>query len=97
MKFIYALLIAFLMISCKGISQEQQDNPKKEYAIVKSDAEWKAELPQMAYYVLRKAGTERAFSGPLNYNKEAGTYVCAKRLNMFLRGITLGIHHMNHK
>jgi peptide-methionine (R)-S-oxide reductase len=31
----------------------------------------------MAYYVLRKAGTERAFSGPLNYNKEKGTYVCA--------------------
>jgi peptide-methionine (R)-S-oxide reductase len=31
----------------------------------------------MAYYVLRKAGTERAFSGSLNYNKKEGIYVCA--------------------
>ena len=38
---------------------------------------WKAELPEITYYVLRKAGTERAFSGPLNENKKAGTYVCA--------------------
>jgi peptide-methionine (R)-S-oxide reductase len=67
----------FLLVSCNGISQEQQQKPKKEYTVVKTDAEWKAELPQMAYYVLRKAGTERAFSGPLNYNKEKGTYVCA--------------------
>lgn len=77
MKSIAPLLMLFLLVSCNGISQEQQQKPKKEYTVVKTDAEWKAELPQMAYYVLRKAGTERAFSGPLNYNKEKGTYVCA--------------------
>jgi peptide-methionine (R)-S-oxide reductase len=31
----------------------------------------------MAYYVLRKSGTERPYTGPLNDNKKAGTYVCA--------------------
>ena len=61
------------MISCKSNSQEQKSN----YLVSKSDAEWKEQLPKMAYYVLRKAGTERAFSGSLNYNKKEGIYVCA--------------------
>ena len=61
------------MISCKSNSQEQKSN----YLVSKSDAEWKKQLPEMAYYVLRKAGTERAFSGSLNYNKKEGIYVCA--------------------
>lgn len=61
------------MVSCKSNSQEQ----KSKYLVSKSDAEWKEQLPEMAYYVLRKAGTERAFSGSLNYNKKEGIYVCA--------------------
>ena len=61
------------MVSCKSNSQEQKSN----YLVSKSDAEWKEQLPEMAYYVLRKAGTERAFSGSLNYNKKEGIYVCA--------------------
>ena len=71
------LLISLLvsLVSCQGNAQKAKEN--KNYAVQKSDAEWKAELPEMAYYVLRKAGTERAFSGPLNDNKKAGTYVCA--------------------
>ena len=71
------LLISLLvsLVSCQGNAQKAKET--KTYAVQKSDAEWKAELPEMAYYVLRKAGTERAFSGPLNDNKKAGTYVCA--------------------
>jgi peptide-methionine (R)-S-oxide reductase len=61
------------MVSCKSNSQEQ----KSKYLVSKSDAEWKEQLPEMAYYVLRKAGTERAFSCSLNYNKKEGIYVCA--------------------
>ena len=45
--------------------------------IVKTEAEWKAELTGQEYYVLRKKGTERAFSGDLWDNKEKGTYICA--------------------
>ncbi|MCB0662900.1 MAG: peptide-methionine (R)-S-oxide reductase MsrB [Saprospiraceae bacterium] len=45
--------------------------------VVKSAAEWKAELSDMEYYVLREKGTERAFTGDLWDNKKEGTYTCA--------------------
>ncbi len=34
----------------------------------KSDAEWRQQLTEEEFYVLRKHGTERAFSHPLNNN-----------------------------
>ena len=42
----------------------------------KSDAEWRAELPPERFAVLRQGATERAFSGVLYHNREAGTYQC---------------------
>ena len=42
-----------------------------------SDAEWKKRLSPPAYNVLRKEGTERAFTSPLNDEKRKGTFVCA--------------------
>ena len=45
--------------------------------IVKTDAQWREQLSQQQYTVLRKHGTERAFTGPYHDSKEAGTYLCA--------------------
>ncbi|MGE0846425.1 MAG: peptide-methionine (R)-S-oxide reductase MsrB [Flavobacteriaceae bacterium] len=44
--------------------------------IIKSDAEWKSQLTPEQYRVTRKHGTERAFTGPWNDVKEAGTFKC---------------------
>ena len=44
--------------------------------IIKSDAEWRAELSDEAFKVLRKHGTERAGSHE-NFPKDPGTYLCA--------------------
>lgn len=45
--------------------------------VVKSDAEWKQLLTAEQYRVLRRDGTERAFTSELLEVHEAGTYVCA--------------------
>jgi peptide-methionine (R)-S-oxide reductase len=44
--------------------------------ITKSDDEWKKELTEEQFYVARKKGTERAFTGQYWDNHEAGTYRC---------------------
>jgi peptide-methionine (R)-S-oxide reductase len=46
--------------------------------VTKSDEEWKAQLSPEAYKVIRREGTERAFSGDLwKINKTEGVYRCA--------------------
>jgi peptide-methionine (R)-S-oxide reductase len=42
-----------------------------------ADTEWKKRLTAEQYQVLRKHGTERAGTSPLNAEKRRGRYVCA--------------------
>lgn len=44
--------------------------------IRKTEAEWRAQLTPEQYQVVRKHGTERAFTGEYVYAKEDGTYCC---------------------
>lgn len=60
-------------------TEEPQYSPPPEGNIIKVEkpaSEWKAELSDLEYKVLREAGTERAFSGDLWDNKEEGIYTC---------------------
>lgn len=51
--------------------------PQKIEKLVLSDAEWKKRLTPEQYQILRKEGTERAGTSPLNDEKRAGVYYCA--------------------
>jgi len=76
MKKILILTLVAIFYSCDGSAQKKEIKQKETYPISKTDAEWKKQLTDMQYYVLRKAGTERAFSSPLNKNYEDGVYYC---------------------
>ena len=75
MKNISVLFLSLLFFGCNSSAQDKKEN--KTFPIVKSDAQWQAELTEMQYHVLREAGTERAFTSPLNKVYESGTYLCA--------------------
>ncbi|MBD2463368.1 peptide-methionine (R)-S-oxide reductase MsrB [Oscillatoria sp. FACHB-1407] len=49
----------------------------EQFEITKTEAEWQKVLTPEQFYVLRKHGTERAGTSPLDKNYETGTYVCA--------------------
>ncbi|GAA4231562.1 peptide-methionine (R)-S-oxide reductase MsrB [Postechiella marina] len=72
MKKIFIVALTFFFFNCKGNAQKEN----KTYKISKTEAEWKSELTDMEFYVLRKAGTERAFSSALNKNDNKGVYTC---------------------
>ena len=74
-----SIIIVFntLLFSCDSPAQKSQKTTQQSFEVVKTDAEWQAELSPMAFNVMRKNGTERAFSSNLNDNYKPGTYACA--------------------
>ena len=73
-------LVLLIGLSCftascqtKTISNDQE----KVYPIQKTDEEWKEILSEEQFYILRKHGTERAFTGAYWDNKRKGTYYSA--------------------
>lgn len=59
-----------------------------QYAVTKSDAQWRAELDPAEYAVLRKAGTERAGTGELLNEHREGVYRCRACGNELFRSST---------
>ena len=57
----------------KSKSEKKAEN----FPYTLSDSEWKERLTSEQYRVLRKAGTERSGSSPLNSEKRDGIYCCA--------------------
>jgi peptide-methionine (R)-S-oxide reductase len=47
------------------------------FEITYSDAQWRAKLSAAQYDVLRREGTERPYSSPLNDEHRAGLFACA--------------------
>lgn len=75
MRKISLIFLSILLFNCNTSAQDK--NKEKKYEVTKTDSEWKAELSDLEYFVLRKGGTESAFSSDLNKNNKDGVYVCA--------------------
>lgn len=76
---LFLSMLAFVVTSCNA----QKNNVKtkstaavKVEKIEKTEAEWKEILDEKEYYILREAGTERAFTGDHWDDKSDGVYVC---------------------
>jgi peptide-methionine (R)-S-oxide reductase len=67
-----ACATAALLVAGCGSEAQAQSFP---YRL--TDEEWRRRLGPQRYAILRKAGTERAGSSPLNSEKRRGTYHCA--------------------
>ncbi|HEY9634559.1 MAG TPA: peptide-methionine (R)-S-oxide reductase MsrB [Coleofasciculaceae cyanobacterium] len=50
---------------------------KSDFEITKSEEEWRKILTPEQFHVLRKHGTERAHTSPLDKQYAKGTFVCA--------------------
>ena len=46
------------------------------FEVTRTDAEWRAMLSPLEYKVMRREGTERAFTSPLNNEKRTGLFLC---------------------
>jgi SelR domain len=49
----------------------------KQYPVTRTDAEWRALLTPEQYDIMRRHGTEAPGSCALNFEKRAGTFLCA--------------------
>lgn len=84
-----ALTAAFAMVACTEQPTKDKNAPAQGAStaatgsqtfpgekVVKTEAEWKAQLTDLQFEVTRQAGTERAFSGEYWDEKHEGTYLC---------------------
>ncbi len=49
----------------------------EKFEVMMTDEEWRKKLTPQQYEILRKEGTERPYSSPLNKEKRKGTFACA--------------------
>jgi peptide-methionine (R)-S-oxide reductase len=60
----------------------------RQYPVSKTDEQWRQELSPQEYAVLRRAGTERPWTGEYNETRTVGVYSCRACGNELFRSET---------
>ncbi len=71
MRYFIVFSLSWFVASCQTKLKKHQ-----QYPVQKTEQEWKNKLSDISYYVLRKSGTERAFTGKYYNHHEEGVYTC---------------------
>jgi peptide-methionine (R)-S-oxide reductase len=58
-------------------SADKNPNAQASEKIIRTEAEWRAQLTPDEYRILREKATERPFTGAFYQNRETGNYHCA--------------------
>jgi peptide-methionine (R)-S-oxide reductase len=82
---VLAVVVAVAMAACRQHEDPtgnmhahgNMENGDMTDRVNKSEEEWREELTEDEFHVLREAGTEPAGTSDLLHNKQEGTYVCA--------------------
>ncbi len=71
--------VAHKSVKVEASTNEPDFNEVKmeKISIIKSDSQWRQELTEEQYRILRQKGTEPPFSGQYLHSHEEGVYVCA--------------------
>jgi len=77
-----AILSACLALyACNNFGQSTETKKEKTMnkvpTVVKTEEEWKKQLSEEQFYILRQKGTERAFTGKYYKTNDKGVYSCA--------------------
>ena len=64
------------------------DAAAARFAVTKTPAQWRRQLGPERFRILRQAGTERAFTSPLDKERRRGRYVCAGCANPLFSSTT---------
>ncbi len=80
MKFktiMYAAFFATMGACAQQPRQHGDQENQASFKVQKTEEEWKNQLSEKQYYVLRQKGTERAFTGEYDKHYKNGIYHCA--------------------
>lgn len=73
----YQIFISILFfLSCTGQEKKTINTKKVAYEVEKTESEWKTQLGEEKYRILREKGTEYPHTGEYNLHFEKGTYAC---------------------